>query len=327
MTDIFQKRIEFKPYEYSEILAYKDAIQHSYWLVSEWNFVSDIQDFNVKLSPEERNAIKNTLLAISQIEVAVKKFWANIGNRFPKSEFDQVGIVFGESEVRHADAYSHLLQILGLNDDFKQLLNVPAIKGRVDYLSKYITNTSNISNKEYTIVLSLFSIFVENISLFSQFAIIKSLNKYKNCLKDIDNVVQATMKEELTHALFGIKIINIIKSENPEWFNEEFYEIIKDACLKSYEAESNIIDWIFENGEFEFLSKDSIKEFVKNRFNESIKLIGGKNIFKVDTKLLKNLKWFEDEIYAESNTDFFNKKPVTYTKFTKAFTEGDLFDD
>src|SRR4051812_29389852 len=113
---IFDKRLAFKPFEYPEILKYKDAINHSYWLVSEWNFVSDIQDFRVCLSDKERNAIKNALLAISQIEVSVKKFWGKLGDRFPKSEFDQVGITFGESEVRHADAYSHLLQVLDLND-------------------------------------------------------------------------------------------------------------------------------------------------------------------------------------------------------------------
>src|SRR5688572_23910833 len=105
---IFDKRVVFKPYEYPDVLKYKDAINHSYWLVSEWNFMSDSQDFNVRLNDSQKNAVKNTLLAISQIEVAVKKFWVKLGDHFPKSEFEQVGITFGECEIRHADAYSHL---------------------------------------------------------------------------------------------------------------------------------------------------------------------------------------------------------------------------
>ena len=322
---VFDKRVVFKPFEYPEILEYKNAINHSYWLVSEWNFIGDVQDFNVRLSDVEKHVIKNALLAISQIEVSVKKFWTKLGDRFPKAEFEQVGVTFGESEVRHSDAYSHLLQVLGFNDDFATLLNNPVIQGRVDYLTKYLKGAADNSNENYTLTLTLFSLFIENVSLFSQFVIIKSFNKYKNILKDIDNVVQATQKEEVIHAMFGMALIKIIKNEYPEWFNDEFYEKLYRACKKAYEAECNIIDWIFEKGELDFISKDTVKEFVKNRFNESLEQIGGNKIFEVDSSILDKLKWFDEEIYAEVNTDFFHKKPVTYSKKMQAINAEDIF--
>lgn len=322
---VFDKRVVFKPFEYPEILEYKNAINHSYWLVGEWNFIGDVQDFNVRLSEVEKHVIKNALLAISQIEVSVKKFWTKLGDRFPKAEFEQVGVTFGESEVRHSDAYSHLLQVLGFNDDFAMLLQNPVIQGRVDYLTKYLKGASDNSDENYTLTLTLFSLFIENVSLFSQFVIIKSFNKYKNILKDIDNVVQATQKEEVIHAMFGMALIKIIQKEYPDWFNEEFFNKLYRACKKAYEAECNIIDWIFEKGELDFLSKDAVKEFVKNRFNESIEQIGGKKIFEVDGGMLQQLKWFDEEIYAEVNTDFFHKKPVTYSKKVQAITAEDIF--
>jgi ribonucleoside-diphosphate reductase beta chain len=226
MPSVFERRVAFKPFEYPELVHYKEAINHSYWLVSEWNFNADTQDFNVKLNDIERSVVKNTLLAISQIEVSVKKFWTKLGERFPKPEFDQIGVTCGESEVRHADAYSHLLEVLGLNNDFASLLTVPAIQGRVDYLNKYLAGVNDKNNQEYTSILTLFSIFIENVSLFSQFAVIKSFNKYMNVLKDIDNVVQATQKEELIHALLGVYIIKQIQNENPKWFDNEFYDKI-----------------------------------------------------------------------------------------------------
>ena len=322
---IFDKRVAFKPFEYPEVVKYKDAINHSYWLVSEWNFLSDIQDFNVHLNDVEKNAIKNALLAISQIEVSVKKFWTKLGDRFPKSEFEQVGVTFGESEVRHSDAYSHLLQVLNLNDDFTQLLQNPVIQGRVDYLTKYLKGASDNSNENFTLTLTLFSIFIENVSLFSQFLIIKSFNKYRNILKDIDNVVQATQKEECIHALLGVYLISEIKKEFPDWFNDHFYSKLYRACNKAFDAECKIIDWIFEEGELSFLSKDIVKEFVKDRFNESLEMIGGQRVFEVDQEKINEVKWFNDEIYAEDNTDFFCKKPVTYSKKVQSVKEGDLF--
>ena len=43
--NIFDRRITLKPYEYPELYEYVDAIRHSYWIHSEFNFTSDIQDF------------------------------------------------------------------------------------------------------------------------------------------------------------------------------------------------------------------------------------------------------------------------------------------
>lgn len=322
---IFDKRESFKPFEYPELVEYKSAINHSYWLVSEWNFISDIQDFHVNLNDVQRNAIKNTLLAISQIEVSVKRFWTKIGDRFPKAEIEQVGVTFGESEVRHADAYSHLLEVLGLNQDFELLLQNPVIQGRVDYLTKYLKGAANNSNENYTLALTLFSIFIENVSLFSQFVIIKSFNKYHNWLKDVDNVVQATQVEETLHALFGVALINIIKEENPHWFDDEFYEKLYRACRKAYEAEIRIIDWIFEAGELEALPKVVLNEFIKKRFNDSLVLIGGKPVFDVDEDVVQQLDWFDAEIYTQVDTDFFHKRPTSYSKFMQPTNAEDLF--
>jgi ribonucleoside-diphosphate reductase beta chain len=322
---IFDRRESFKPFQYPEMEKYKKSIQHSYWLVSEFSFTSDIQDFQVKLSPVEKNAIKNTLLAISQIEISVKRFWADLGKRFPKAEFEQVGIVFGESEVRHADAYSHLLQVLDLNDDFAMLLQNPVIQGRVDYLTKYLKGASASSNENYTLTLTLFSMFIENVSLFSQFAIIKSFNKSRNLLKDVDNVVQATAKEETLHAQLGAAIIQYVKQENPEWFNEDFYNKVIRASKKAYEAESRIIDWIFEAGELEFLPIATLKEFIKARFNESLLMIGCPEGFIVDRDLLAPLQWFTEELHTDVAIDFFNKKSTNYAKKQQSITATDLF--
>lgn len=322
---IFNKRVNFKPFEYPEVVAFGEAIQHAYWLHSEWNFISDISEFHSALSPKEKTAIKRAMLAISQIEVAVKKFWTKIGNVFPKPEIDQVGAIFGESEVRHSNAYSSLLEKLGLNEEFETLLEVPEIRGRVEYLSKYLDYADQDDKNKFSVALALFSLFVENVSLFSQFAIVKSFNKHKNLLKDMDNVIQATMVEEQVHARFGMWLLNKAREEYPEIFNEDFYNKINVACIKAYEAEKKIIDWILEEGDLEFLTKTTLNEFLKHRFNESLIGIGGVKLFDVDYKELEKLQWLNEELIGQVHTDFFHKKSTNYSKKTKSITADDLF--
>ena len=323
--NIFLYRENILPYEYPSLLEYKDAIRHSYWIDTEYNFTTDIDDFKVKVTDEEREVIKKTMLAIAQIEVNVKTFWADLYKRMPITEIGDVGMTFAESEVRHKDAYARLLRILGLEEEFKTVVEIPAIKGRIKYLKKYLDGSRSRDNKMYTKSVLLFSLFIEHVSLFSQFLIMMSFNKEKNLFKGISNVVEATSKEEDIHGNFGVEIINIIKSENPEWFDDEFEELIYSASRKAYEAECGILDWIFEQGELSFLPKETIKHFIMNRFNNSLKKIGMKPIFEVNNNLLQSTKWFEVEITATKEGDFFYKKQIDYNKKSKAITADDLF--
>lgn len=324
-SNIFEPRINLKPYEYPGLLEYVDAIRHSYWIHTEFKFDGDIQDFRVRLSDTERDAIRKTMLAISQIEVAVKTFWGNLYSRLPKPEIGSVGATFSESEVRHHDAYSHLLEILGLNEEFKNLKQEPVIMQRIEYLDSAVRYAKTENKKDYAQSILLFSLFIEHVSLFSQFLIIMSFNKYKNQFKGISNVVEATSKEEQIHGDFGIDIINIIKNENPDWFDETHNKMVQQMCVQAFESEKKVIDWIFEAGEFDFLPKPVIEEFIKNRFNNSLEAIGIPKIFEIDNRLLEQTEWFDDEVIATKHVDFFAKRSINYTKKSKSVTSDDLF--
>jgi ribonucleoside-diphosphate reductase beta chain len=318
-------RVNILPYEYPSLLAYKDAIRHSYWIDTEFNFTTDIDDFKTKISDDEREVIKRSMLAIAQIEVNVKTFWADLYKRMPITEIGDVGMTFAESEVRHKDAYARLLRILGLEEEFMHVVEIPAIKDRIAYLSKYLDGTRSKDNKMYTKSVLLFSLFIEHVSLFSQFLIMMSFNKEKNLFKGISNVVEATSKEEEIHGNFGSELINIIKEENPEWFDEEFEQLIDSACKKAYIAECKILDWIFEKGELSFLTKDTIKSFIQNRFNNSLARIGMKPVFEVDFSEIEKTLWFDVEILSTKEGDFFYKKQIDYNKKSQSITEDDLF--
>jgi len=323
--NIFKKRVALKPYEYPELVEYVDAIRHSYWVHTEFNFTSDVQDFKVHLDEKEKTAVQRAMLAISQIEIAVKNFWGDIYKKMPKPEVGAVGATFAESEVRHADAYSNLIQVLGLNSEFENLLEVPAIRRRIKYLEKSINTARSAENKDYFESVILFSMFVENVSLFSQFLVIMAFNKHKNVLKGMSNAVEATSKEENIHAEFGFDLVNIIKKENPDWWTDDLVEDIIDATLDAFDAESEIVEWIFEKGDMDFLTKEQTLEFIKDRFNRSLKAIGIEGIFNTNQSLLEASEWFDDEILTTKHTDFFHKRSINYSKKQKSITQDDLF--
>ena len=144
-------------------------------------------------------------------------------------------------------------------------------------------------------------------------------------LKGISNVVEATSKEEQIHGDFGIDIIKIIKAENPEWFDADYNNMIQEMCKEAFTAESRIVDWIFEEGELDFLPKAVVNEFIKKRFNNSLESIGIEKIFEVDETLLAQTEWFDDEIIGTKHGDFFVKRSINYSKTTQSITSDDLF--
>ena len=321
--NVFKKRINLKPYEYPQILEYVDAVRHSYWVHTEFNYSADIQDLKVNLSSEEAAIIKKAMLAIAQIEVSVKTFWSQLYNWFPKPEFQAVGVTFAESEVRHTDAYSNLLELTGLNDEFKKLLDEPAIARRIKYFNKM--DKIITSKEEFFRKIVLFSMFIEGVSLFSQFLIMMSFNKYKSVLKGISNAVEATSKEEDIHARFGYEMVNLIKKEHPEWWTADVQAQLYADTEEAFQAELGIVDWIYNGSELDFLPKKVVKEFVKDRFNKSLKAIGLQPMFPTDKEMLKETAWFVEETLSTKNIDFFVKRSVAYSKKTKSFTEDDLF--
>ena len=96
-------------------------------------------------------------------------------------------------------------------------------------------------------------------------------------------------------------------------------------CKDAFEAESEVVDWIFENVELDFLPKAVVNEFLKNRFNNSLESIGIEKVFDVDQDLVSQTEWFDDEIIGTKHGDFFVKRSINYSKKTQSITSDDLF--
>lgn len=321
--DIFEPRFSAKPYEYPYAVELKNMIADTYWRHTELSFNADVNDIE-SLPPHHKEAVLRSLLAISTIEVAVKTFWAQLGTHFPKPEFDMLGIGAAESENRHFESYSHLLTLLNLENRFEEIKEIEAIKGRFDYLNKYLKlSPQNSDKKKYVLKLILFSILIEHTSLFGQFATVMYFFRHEGLMKDIRNIIKWTALDETIHFKIGAYIINILREEHPEIFDEEMKETVRKACIKSVKYESAILDWIFENGELEKMSKTDILNYMKNQVNTSLESIGYDKCFEVGD--LSNTDFFFDEVFATAQDDFLAMRPIDYTVGDTPITADDLF--
>jgi ribonucleoside-diphosphate reductase beta chain len=322
---IFNEQISRKPNLYPWTEEFIEAMHNGFWTDKEFSFKSDVQQFKVNLTEQEREIIIRTLSAIGQIEIAVKTFWAKLGENLPHPAMQDLGYVMANTEVIHNNAYERLISVLGLEDVFENNLKLEWIEGRVKYLRKYTHKYYKDSKKQYLYAIILFTLFVENVSLFSQFYVINWFARFKNVLKDTDQQVKYTRNEENIHALVGIKIINTIRQEYPELFDEELENKIISEAEEAFKSEAKIVDWMINGIQEEGLTAPIVKEFIKNRINESLVQIGFRKAFEVDKEILKETKWFTEELLGNNMTDFFHQKPTEYSKKDQCFDESELF--
>jgi len=322
---IFDEQISRKPNLYPWTEQAKQAMHKGFWTDKHFTFASDIQQFKVSLSDQERQIIIRTLSAIGQIEVAVKTFWSKLGDNLPHPSLADLGIVMGNTEVIHNDAYERLLTLLGLDDIFEENLKLDWIQGRVKYLKKYTHKFYKDSKKQYVYALILFTLFVENVSLFSQFYVINWFARFKNVLKDTDQQVKYTRNEEAIHALVGMKIVNTIREEYPDIFDFNLEKKILEEAEQAFIAESKIIDWMVNGIDEPNLSAPILKELIKERINESLSQIGFSKLFNIDQELIKKTNWFNEELLGNNMADFFHSRPTEYSKDSHSFSEDELF--
>lgn len=314
---LLDKRINYKPFEYPEVMTFVDKMNQTFWVHNEVDFTADIQDYKANLTDIERSIVRKSLLAISQVEVAVKSFWGDLYRHIPKPEFNCLGMTLGESEVRHSEAYSRLIDVLHLTDEYEKILQVPVFRKKIEMLDEHYVG------QDFVRQLIFFTIVIENSSLFSQFANVIALSTFKGLMKNITNMINWTVVDEDSHADTGVYIVNLFRREYPHMLpsQQEIDERVK--AYISYEEE--LLGWIYEDGEFPWFSKKDMINFMKYRVDLALTKVGYTKVFNITDAEYKPMYWFDEAVYSNSNPDFFATRPTDYSKHNKAFTADALF--
>jgi len=321
---IFDERKTYRPFEYPQVESLMYKLTDTFWTHKELTFEADKIEFH-NLSESEKEVVLRSITLIATIEVKVKDFWGQLGSHFPKPEIKELGAVASESEVRHTKSYDRLLDVLGMYDYYEKALGNEFILGRFDYLDKYLKLSPNNSDKsKYLLKLILFSVLIENVSLFSQFATMMYFYRDRGIMKDIRTIIKWTSIDEQLHFNIGVMITNILRQEFPEMFTEELQNEVHKACIKAVKHETELLNWVFEKGELPNMSKDNLSTYMKNRINESLQTLGFETIFD-NLEPNPNLDFFYEEVFADSQDDFFAVRPTDYTLKDKAITGDDLF--
>ena len=221
---------------------------------------------------------------------------------------------------RHSEAYARLLEVLGYVNEFESILETPIFRKRYHVLKDYLNeNKDNIMEK-----LLFFTLVIENASLFSQFATILYFSRFKGYMKNVANMIAWSSVDEDLHSKAGTWILSKIFEEQPE-FREKAEKEATVFIQEYIKMEDELLDWIFEKGELEKVSKKDLGNYMRYRLNNSFLDLKLKPPFELTEEDIKPMMWFEEEVFSNELDDFFAKRPTAYTKHDKSISENDLF--
>ena len=253
---IFDEQISRKPNRYPWTEEYIESMHNGFWTHKEFSFKSDVQQFKVKLNDQEREIVIRTLSAIGQIEIAVKTFWAKLGENLPHPSLSDLGYVMANVEVIHNNAYERLISALGLEDVFEENLKLDWIGGMdlweiddrfLNFMGvKWIFSDSNLSQD--TDVRILHNIIDPIGELREGLIVDQEFLSKKDNLSGIDlffatyghngvesnvtvNLIDTKSNSTIRTAKIDTRVI-----EEHKWYAVEF-DPIKDSSNKSYMME------------------------------------------------------------------------------------------
>lgn len=311
---IFDKGLHLDP-KYQFLEKYVHIMYRGFWTPAKYEKLIkevDAPHFYNVMEEVDQEAIRRCIMAVNLVEDKVKIFHPLIVIDLPHTVIGDVGGMFAMSEVTHRRSYHSLAQIL--NVDSESLSKHKALEGRINYLSKYLEKDSSIRGKKRILKkIVLFIALVERCSLFTQFYILMSYAYRNRGLSSISALQESTAIEEIQHYSYGIDIINIIKEEEPQLWDEYMVELVEKNIQMAYESELNLIDWFFEKGVPEHLTKEEVINFLNYNFNVVCKDLDIDVNYPVDTEMFREKsEWFKVKVFMTSEPDFFDNAVSGY---------------
>jgi ribonucleoside-diphosphate reductase beta chain len=220
---------------------------------------------------------------------------------------------FANMETVHIDAYSHLLDTVGMPEvEYSAFMTYKEMKDKYEYLHNGMYSGTPFQD---LITLAKFSAFTEGVSLFSSFAMLLNFTRH-NKMKGMGQIIAWSIRDESLHCESMIKLFNTLLKENKSIDKQELNAAIIKLAEDIVTQEDAFIDLAFEMGGIEGLTADDMKQYI--RYIADRRLLQMK--YKTHFKVKKNpLPWLEEILNGTEHGNFFETR---VTEYSKAATTG-----
>jgi ribonucleoside-diphosphate reductase beta chain len=238
---------------------YKDAIKNT-WTVDEVDFSKDTNDLVKKLTPAERHLI-NRLVAFFATGDSI------VGNNLVLNLYKHINAPEARlylsrqlfEEALHVQFYLTLLDTYIPDHDerarsFAAIENIPSLKRKADFCFKWMDSIHQLDKLEtiqdrrrFLMNLICFATCVEGLFFFAAFAYVYFLRS-KGLLDGLASGTNWVFRDESGHMGFAFKVIETVRKEEPELFNDQMKDMVVAMLEEAVECEMQFAEDILGGG-------------------------------------------------------------------------------
>jgi len=304
----------FKPFRYPWAYQAWKKQQQIHWLPEEVTLADDVQDWKKKLTYEEKHLLTQIFRFFTQADIEVNNCYMKHYSRiFLSTEVQMMLSAFSNMETIHIDAYSYLLETIGMPEvEYQAFVNYKEMKDKYDYMQEHnMDSKSNIAK-----TLAIFGAFTEGLQLFASFAMLLNFQRFGK-MKGMGQIISWSIRDETLHTLSIIKLFKTFVNENKKIWNKDFRLSLYEACEQMVRHEDAFINLAFRfKGAIHGMKVRDIKTYIRYIANIRLKQLGLESIYNVN----KNpIPWLEEIINSPEHTNFFENR---VTEYSKSATDG-----
>lgn len=317
---LLEERIGYKPFKYDWAYTAWKTQQSIHWLADEVPLADDVKDWNNKLSTEEKNLLTHIFRFFTQADIEVNNcYMTKYASVFKPTEIKMMLAAFANTETIHIDAYSHLLDTIGMPEtEYSAFMKYKEMKDKYEFLR------TNDADGAYNTLLNIakFGAFTEGVSLFSSFAMLLNFTRF-NKMKGMGQIIAWSVRDEGLHCDSIIQLFLTLLREHKEIDRTKLYEDVYKIAEEIVRQEDAFIDLSFEMGGIEGLTPDEMKQYIRYIADRRLLQLKMKTHFKVKRN---PLQWLEEILNGKEHGNFFETRVTEYSKSATTGTWEESFD-
>jgi len=308
----------YKPFAYPWAYDAWKVQQQIHWLPEEVPLADDVKDWKKNLTDEERHLLTQIFRFFTQADIEVNNcYMKNYSRIFQPTEICMMLASFSNMETIHIDAYSHLLDTIGMPEvEYQAFLKYKEMKDKYDYMQNFSVDT----NEGIAETLAVFGAFTEGLQLFASFAMLLNFQRFGK-MKGMGQIIAWSVRDETLHTNSIIKLFRTFIHENPEVWTKAFQARLTKCCETIVEHEDAFIDLSFGlDGAVEGMTASDVKKYIRFIADRRLKQLGLDAIYHIERN---PLPWLDEMLGAPEHTNFFENR---VTEYAKAATKGNWDD-
>ena len=292
----------------------------NHWMPQEINMTSDVALWKSKdgLSEQERMIVMRNLGFFSTADSLVaNNIVLSVYKHITNPECRQYLLRQALEEAIHTHAYQYVIESLGMDEGeiFNMYREVPSVAKKAAWALPFTQSLSNPDFKTGTTEddkillrnLIAFYCVLEGIFFYCGFTQILSMGN-RNKMTGTSEQFQYILRDESMHVNFGIDMINQIKIENPELWDEEMQSTAREMILQGTQLEIEYAEDTMPNGILG-MSAESMTEYLKFIANRRLTQIGLEEAF---PKASNPFPWMSEIMDLRKEKNFFETRVIEY---------------